>query len=335
MKITIVGAGVCGLTAAWVLQKSGHSVRVIADARGSESTSGAAGAVWYPYHVEPWNDVNQWARASYEWMCELHSDAGIEAIRPMFVVTSASDQSDRPPWADALPESVKLCLVPFDDMPECLRRFAQSQGSQATTFGAWRFDSPVIHPERHLNWLEGELDIPLEIVEEPVENLTELPGDAIVNCAGPRAGFLVQDPELTPKFGQIIVVSEGEVPRDFVVADDRHETDLFYVIPREDAVILGGYNESKSNGEDGNELDLNQPLPPVREELTEEILSRCRAAGLAPGKVVKALAGWRPVRTCVRVELEGRIIHNYGHGGAGFTLAFGCAQTVLNLVSSL
>jgi D-amino-acid oxidase len=41
-------------------------------------------------------------------------------------------------------------------------------------------------------------------------------------------------------------------------------------------------------------------------------------------------------RSGVRVGAEklpdGRsVIHNYGHGGAGFTLSWGCAQTVFEL----
>ncbi|WP_343394071.1 FAD-dependent oxidoreductase [Candidatus Amarobacter glycogenicus] len=39
----------------------------------------------------------------------------------------------------------------------------------------------------------------------------------------------------------------------------------------------------------------------------------------------------RPYRTTVRLERDGRIIHNYGHGGAGFTLARGCAEEVAAL----
>ena len=46
--------------------------------------------------------------------------------------------------------------------------------------------------------------------------------------------------------------------------------------------------------------------------------------------------GLRPSRYELRLELElinGRkVIHNYGHGGAGVTLSWGCADEVANIV---
>jgi D-amino-acid oxidase len=44
----------------------------------------------------------------------------------------------------------------------------------------------------------------------------------------------------------------------------------------------------------------------------------------------------RPARSSVRLESErfedGRVVHNYGHGGAGFTVSWGCAEEVARLV---
>ncbi len=39
----------------------------------------------------------------------------------------------------------------------------------------------------------------------------------------------------------------------------------------------------------------------------------------------------------VRLEREPahRIVHNYGHGGSGFTLSWGCAQEATQLVKSM
>ena len=34
----------------------------------------------------------------------------------------------------------------------------------------------------------------------------------------------------------------------------------------------------------------------------------------------------------VRVEREGHVVHCYGHGGAGVTLSWGCADEVVELL---
>ncbi|MEO8713061.1 MAG: FAD-dependent oxidoreductase, partial [Parafilimonas sp.] len=54
-------------------------------------------------------------------------------------------------------------------------------------------------------------------------------------------------------------------------------------------------------------------------------------------KVIGSWAGLRPYRNEVRLEHEAgtNIIHNYGHGGSGFTLAFGCAEEVASIVSKI
>jgi D-amino-acid oxidase len=69
------------------------------------------------------------------------------------------------------------------------------------------------------------------------------------------------------------------------------------------------------------------------------IIERC--ADLVPElrgvEVLEHLAGLRPVRPTVRLEAEPatgdtpRVIHNYGHGGSGITLAWGCADDVAEL----
>jgi D-amino-acid oxidase len=50
--------------------------------------------------------------------------------------------------------------------------------------------------------------------------------------------------------------------------------------------------------------------------------------------VIGSWAGLRPFRNLVRLEKEGNIIHNYGHGGSGFTLSFGCAKQILQILQN-
>ena len=61
-----------------------------------------------------------------------------------------------------------------------------------------------------------------------------------------------------------------------------------------------------------------------------------RAVALVPalegGEVVGHRVGLRPVRSLVRLERVGEVVHCYGHGGAGMTLSWGCADEVVALV---
>jgi D-amino-acid oxidase len=61
---------------------------------------------------------------------------------------------------------------------------------------------------------------------------------------------------------------------------------------------------------------------------------------LATGKIDSSepvRVGLRPFRAAgVRLEVEksdSRIVHNYGHGGSGVSLSWGCAAEVANLVT--
>jgi len=71
---------------------------------------------------------------------------------------------------------------------------------------------------------------------------------------------------------------------------------------------------------------------PIDADITARILQQARTLGLPIGRVRTERTGLRPYRLEVRLEREGRIIHNYGHGGAGFTLCRGCAVEVASLV---
>jgi len=72
--------------------------------------------------------------------------------------------------------------------------------------------------------------------------------------------------------------------------------------------------------------------PEIDPAITQRILDQAHALGLAVGGIRKVRAGLRPFRPEVRLERAGRIIHNYGHGGAGYTLCRGCAESVAALV---
>jgi len=77
--------------------------------------------------------------------------------------------------------------------------------------------------------------------------------------------------------------------------------------------------------------------------VAERILRDCAAAvpALAGVRVLGHRVGLRPVRPTVRLEraergdgFAGPLVHNYGHGGGGVTLSWGCAREAAALVTS-
>ena len=99
---------------------------------------------------------------------------------------------------------------------------------------------------------------------------------------------------------------------------------LVYVVPRGNDVVLGG------TAEEGAEDRTPDPAT------TEAIRARCAALvpALRDAPVVGVAVGLRPARPAVRLEAEGRVVHCYGHGGAGVTLAWGCAVEVAALLGA-
>jgi D-amino-acid oxidase len=301
-EITVIGAGVVGLTTALVLEEAGHRVKVVAAERPERTTSAAAGAVWYPFSVGPPEAVSRWARAARTWLLELSRsvrEAGVDVV----TVRECASDAVRPWWADAV---------------EPVRLIEASQPSGASL--AWEFEAPRVEPALHLPWLESRLARPLEIAR--VERLEDVPGDLVVNCTGIGARRLTGDTTLRALLGQTVVVAPGEVDMRRMYGDERDLSVMFYVIPRRAEVVIGGC---------ALPIDGDVP-PPPDPALRRAFLERARAAGFRHGAVLRDAVGLRPVRPEVRVERAGRVIHHYGHGGAGYTLARGSAVDVAALV---
>jgi D-amino-acid oxidase len=70
------------------------------------------------------------------------------------------------------------------------------------------------------------------------------------------------------------------------------------------------------------------------------ILERARVLvpALADAPVRAHRVGLRPARPTVRLDAESRdgrrVVHCYGHGGAGVTLSWGCAADVVALIEA-
>src|SRR5436190_6588988 len=81
-SVAIVGAGVSGLTCGGVFAERGFRTAIFAEQIGQQTTSGAAGALWFPYDAEPAAKVIPWALATYQVLVDLskNPDCGISMI---------------------------------------------------------------------------------------------------------------------------------------------------------------------------------------------------------------------------------------------------------------
>ncbi len=157
----------------------------------------------------------------------------------------------------------------------------------------------------------------------------------IVNCAGLGARELAVDPTVEPHRGALLrVVNDGasmsRVTAAHAVANDTssESQNMVFIVPRgADRLLLGGLVEP---GEYDTDLELDG-YPPLREmfDRCRDFLPVLRDAELDAADPLRV--GLRPFRAGgVRLDVQPgtRIVHNYGHGGAGVTLSWGCAHEV-------
>jgi D-amino-acid oxidase len=311
-RIAIVGAGVSGLTCGILFAESGCEVSIFAEETGDQTNSAAAAAIWYPYDVGPAAEVLPWALISYGRFLELACNPAVGVSLVELRVFSRIGPIAPPDWAR-----------PF------ATRALTSAEIPAIFVAGFSIRVPLIETAKYLRYLESRLTNVGGAVRESIRfhHLEEVDSrfDLIINCAGIGARDLVPDPALEPHRGQVAIVGKFDLPY-AVVCDD---PPLMYAIPRSADCVFGGTNEVS----DDRQTDS---------AATARIIKECETAlGSSKTILLRARVGLRPCRAGgVRIALEklldGRtVIHNYGHGGAGFTLSWGCAQTVVELARPL
>jgi D-amino-acid oxidase len=179
--------------------------------------------------------------------------------------------------------------------------------------GEVRFRAPLAEMGVYLPWLAGQVDLVRRRVSSLAEALDAAP--VVVNATGLAARTLADDPAVRPARGQIAVVTNPGITTSVRGPE-------FYVHPRSADVVLGGTFQ----------LDDHRTEP---DDATREAIlagTRLLEPALAGAVFVRDRVGLRPVRDGgPRVEDDGTVIHAYGHGGAGMTLSWGCADEVVNL----
>lgn len=317
--VLVIGAGVCGLSTAIALLEAGLSVTVYAADPPHRTTSAAAGALWGPHLVGADDRIGAWAAETLRRFREFAADpaAGISEIAGL--VASAGEPESGPPAFTAGASLAASC----------------GPGELPAGFASgWRYSAPTVDMPAYLDFLLAdllgmgghlELGPALRGLTEAAERSA---APVIVNCAGIGARDLVPDAGLTPVRGQVVVAANPGLTGFFV--GEREDSAVTYIFPHGPVVVLGGtqqYGEASLRPDPGT---------------ADQIMADCVAVEprLAGATVIGHRVGLRPVRAGVRLEAQaiggGRhLVHNYGHGGAGVTLSWGCAVAVRSEIAAL
>lgn len=307
-RIIVLGAGVSGLTTAVTMALAGCNVVIHAAEGPAQTTSSLAAAIWHPFYQAPDFVYLERARQTYATMLRLSSDRSSGVLMRPLTEYFRRD-AGVPWWAECANDLKRL---PETDVPS---RFAC----------AYRMAVPVAATATYLRYL---LNMFFELggrfvqrrVDDPVSLLDD--ADHVVNCCG-YGSRQFGDAELALSRAIVLRARRDAAVRGCFI-DDSDPAAPTYVVERDDDIVLGGTADP----------ELTSTV--IGERQIEDIVRRCTqlCEGVAALQVVDARTGFRPMRRVARVacdERHPRLLHNYGHGGGGFTLSWGCANDVLRL----
>jgi D-amino-acid oxidase len=311
MDVLVIGAGVIGLTTGVSLAEAGLRVTIRTAEPPGQTTSAAAGAVWGAVKVGPPERALEWGRTGLEVLSKLAAEPGT-GVR-MAAGREVSRSPFEPYYWMRLLAGLRACEPP--ELPE------------GFTDG-WRYAAPLADMPVYLEYLRARFERSGGTLEVfPVTSLSGLAGAApvIVNCSGAAACELVPDPAVVPVRGQVVIAANPGID-EFLVNRDPEPPWIVYMFPHGDTILLGGTND------EGNRD--REPSP----EVAERIVAGCVAVEprLRGAQILGHRVGLRPWRPEVRLESEplgdSVLWHNYGHGGAGISMSWGCAAEIARSV---
>jgi D-amino-acid oxidase len=311
-EIIVIGCGVIGLTSAIRLREAGFDAHIIARELPPNTTSDAAAAVWYVYEAYPLDKAIGWAQSTFEALVHIMADAPDAGVSMTTLTEMLPHEVEDPWWRDTV--RVFRRLSPAELLPG----FADG----------YTVEVPLIEPHLYLPYLMQRFEsLGGRIEQREIQTLADVYGKnrLIINCTGVYARHVAGDEGVYPLRGQVVRVAKlPDIQHGFM--EDTDELWPLYILPRSRDIVLGG-TLFKDNWDFA-----------VDDAVSREILKRCSAIrpGLLEAEIVSYGVGLRPGRKEIRLEMERvdercAVIHHYGHGGAGYTLSWGCADDVVRL----
>uniref|UniRef100_A0A6V2AIS8 FAD dependent oxidoreductase domain-containing protein n=1 Tax=Ditylum brightwellii TaxID=49249 RepID=A0A6V2AIS8_9STRA len=219
----------------------------------------------------------------------------------------------------------------------------------------WMFKPPIVDAPKKLQSMLNEVgqhpmteDVNVKTgkyyatVREMINEAINLGCDTVVNCTGLGSRDLCSDPTVVGARGVLLHFDRtcermekfASMANDAAILTEEpswaSETDNCYLIPRGDVIVVGGTYLEGDNEQS------------IRPEEKERIIKNAQLLGVDTDKSpsIGEWTGFRPYRPTTRLELEDRadvpngfkVVHNYGHGGSGWTVFAGAAREVASLL---
>ncbi len=274
----------------------------------------AAGAYWWPHKAYPEERISKWAKITYDEYTRTRSEAG-SGVHFQRHFRFCID-----------PDECAYARLLIDDCEEIDGSMYGFPCHEAYLMNLPVIDVPIFMPYLRDQVISRGASVHIKELESPSELFPIY--DLVVNCTGVWAHHFVKDQEVFPIRGQVVRVSLPEGLKKSTRLFQKNDQYIL-ILPRANDVVLGGTAQEGDWNRNPSEAD------------TEVILKRCidLVPELAGSQILGTTVGLRPGRSEVRLELEmlnpnQPIIHNYGHGGSGYTVGWGCSEEVTQLAVS-
>ncbi|KAJ5609948.1 hypothetical protein N7510_006667 [Penicillium lagena] len=355
-NIVVLGAGVSGLTTAYLLSKDpSNKITVLAKHMPGdydiEYASPWAGANYIPYGILTGKEGSvhqQWEIATLAPLKELaekHPEAGVHFLGTI-IYNRTNDQHSaigqlfselvqpNPWYKDVVPDFKAL---PKDKLDQGI--------NNAQTFTSVCINSPV-----YLSWLVGQCAKAGTVFKRAtLKNITDAASehhlgqkaDVVINCTGLSSKFLngVLDDKLYPARGQVVVVRNDPGLMSSVSGTDDGDDEALYFMTRAlgGGTVLGG-SYQKHNWDALPGLNLANRI--MKRAIVSAPQLVQKGQGIEGLDIIRHGVGLRPLREGgpgVEKDNVGgvNIAHNYSHGGFGYQASFGCAEAAVSLVKEV
>lgn len=343
--IVIVGAGVIGLTCAWILSENDYKVKIIASNFPStfnddiDYTSPWAGAHFRPFPSTNKGDLKDYplTRVTFDKLKQLSIKFPESSIKFM----KGIDYIEANEW------QYKNLSPGYAEGLSNFKIIVNSKLPPNVKFGA-KYDSWCLNSPLYLQFLERRLKMyfGVEFIRTILVSLEEVsqkfPNSIIINCSGMGLDFNGSyDPDCFRVRGQTLLIRPPKdcmyknVTVSYRLADNKYS----FVIPRpfDGGIIVGGTRQPGNLKSDPDIDDKNELVSNALERFPELAVN---INGKKTLDIKKIDVGFRPMRKGgIRLEREviknTKIIHCYGFGSSGFEMSWGAAELVLGLIKNV